>query len=277
MKRWRVCVDGNFFHKMDGNNGETVYVVFLPDSMKEKLPETAGDTVLRSPTAEYAAPPLCLSEEAADPSAIDWSVRDVLIGTVRNQQQYDICRKNRFYYIPAERISASQLPVHYVTMLKARRTFGESGGMFLYGEVSSTTLVRRAEIREVPVRRAGDEKKLYYRFEICRWLPLPSPIRSDEPTFVSGFTNLFLLKHAAQFPELMLRSEEEYRLCAGLRHLLEGDGGIGGFITGSYAILLRQEKIILCRGREPLCEFPAAEYRACPFALFRILSEIMDV
>lgn len=37
-------------------------------------------------------------------NAVDWAVRDVLVGTMRSPQQLDICRKDCFYYIPAERL-----------------------------------------------------------------------------------------------------------------------------------------------------------------------------
>ena len=39
--------------------------------------------------------------------AVDWAVRDVLVGTMRSPQQLDICRKHCFYYIPAERLQDS--------------------------------------------------------------------------------------------------------------------------------------------------------------------------
>lgn len=270
-------MDGNSLFRFGGEDGETVYVVFLPESKREKLSDLPDVNVLRSPSAEYASPPPPAPDGSADPDAIDWSVRDVLIGTVRNQEQYDICRKNRFYYIPAERLSLSVFPIRYVTMLKSRRVFGVDAGMFLYGEVVSTSLVQRSEIKEVPPRRSADAEKKYYRFEIRRWLPLPSPIYSDEMTFVSDLTNLFLLKHSSTLQELLLRTEEEYRFYAGLRQLLQGNtGGIGGFIARGYAVLLRGEKIVLCRGRETLCEFSAAEYRASPFSLFRLLWEVIE-
>ena len=42
--------------------------------------------------------------------AVDWAVRDVLVGTMRSPQQLDICRKHCFYYIPAERLQDSDFP-----------------------------------------------------------------------------------------------------------------------------------------------------------------------
>ena len=43
--------------------------------------------------------------------AVDWAVRDVLVGTMRSLQQLDICRKDCFYYIPAERLQDSDFPI----------------------------------------------------------------------------------------------------------------------------------------------------------------------
>ena len=48
--------------------------------------------------------------------AVDWAVRDVLVGTMRSLQQLDICRKDCFYYIPAERLQDSDFPVRYVAL-----------------------------------------------------------------------------------------------------------------------------------------------------------------
>ena len=48
--------------------------------------------------------------------AVDWAVRDVLVGTMRSLQQLDICRKDCFYYIPAERLQDSDFPIRYVAL-----------------------------------------------------------------------------------------------------------------------------------------------------------------
>ena len=40
---------------------------------------------------------------------------------------------------------------------------------------------------------------------------------------VRDFTNLFLLEHSVQTPELWLRTEEEYRLCSALKRAVWGD------------------------------------------------------
>ena len=63
----------------------------------------------------------------------------------------------------------------------------------------------------------GRKGNLYYRFDIREWKQLNRPIEAKETGFVRDFTNLFLLEHSVQTPELWLRTEEEYRLCSALK------------------------------------------------------------
>ena len=68
--------------------------------------------------------------------AVDWAVRDVLVGTMRSPQQLDICRKDCFYYIPAERLQDSDFPVRYVALYQSQYVFGAQAGIRYYGEVT---------------------------------------------------------------------------------------------------------------------------------------------
>ena len=67
------------------------------------------------------------------------------------------------------------------------------------------------------------EGNFYYRFDIREWKQLNRPIEAKETGFVRDFTNLFLLEHSVQTPELWLRTEEEYRLCSALKRAVWGD------------------------------------------------------
>ena len=69
----------------------------------------------------------------------------------------------------------------------------------------------------------GRKENLYYRFDIREWKQLNRPIEAKETGFVRDFTNLFLLEHSVQTPELWLRTEEEYRLCSALKRAVWGD------------------------------------------------------
>ena len=75
--------------------------------------------------------------------AVDWAVRDVLVGTMRSPQQLDICRKNCFYYIPAERLQDSDFPVRYVALYQSQYVFGAQAGVRYYGEVTKDVYKRQ--------------------------------------------------------------------------------------------------------------------------------------
>lgn len=149
-------------------------------------------------------------------------MRDVLVGTMRSPQQLDICRKHCFYYIPAERLQDSDFPIRYVALYQSQYVFGAQAGVRYYGEVTKCSAVRRSAITEVSPRR-GTEGNFYYRFDIREWKQLNRPIEAKETGFVRDFTNLFLLEHSVQTPELWLRTEEEYRLCSALKRAVWGD------------------------------------------------------
>ena len=149
-------------------------------------------------------------------NAVDWAVRDVLVGTVRSPQQLDICRRHRFYYIPAEQLGDEAFSVRIVALYQSQYVFGPQAGVQYYGEVTKCSPVCRGDITELRARK-GTEQNLYYRFEIREWKRLNRPIAARESCFVKGLTSRFQLEHSAETPELWLRSQEEYRLYLNLR------------------------------------------------------------
>lgn len=149
---------------------------------------------------------------------VDWSRRDVLVGVLKNRQQLDVCRKYHFYHIPASQVGEEHLPIHYVAIYQSRHLFGKESGIFLYGDVTKCTLLRRREIRELP----KDSEALYYRFDVKSWKKLPRPVGVREGAQVALFTNRFLLLHSTEVPDLLIRSEEEFRLYYELKRLAGG-------------------------------------------------------
>lgn len=150
---------------------------------------------------------------------VDWSKRDVLVGALKNREQLEFCQKYGFYHIPARQIPDDHLPVHYVAIYQSRRLFGQNSGIFLYGEVIKTSLIKRREIKEIP----KDSDELYYRFDIKHWHLLKQPIHVRESAGVTLFTNRFLLLHSTEIPDLKIRSEEEFRLYYELRRMTNQD------------------------------------------------------
>lgn len=146
---------------------------------------------------------------------IDWNQRDVLVGALRNRAQLDSCLRHKFYHIPASRIKDTDLPIHYVAIYQSINIFGREAGIRYYGEVTKTSIVKRREIREIP-KNSGEE---YYRFEIKGWKELNIPLVAKEVRDFPFFTNMFLLQHCPDVPDLHISSEEEYRLYTEVRRL----------------------------------------------------------
>lgn len=172
---------------------------------------------------------------------VDWEKRDVLIGTFRNREQFDICFEKNFYYVPAKQVSESKLPIHYVALYQTNKIFGENNGQIeYYGEAIRVALVKRSSIREVPMRRNnGDE--LYYRITVREWKKISetnetgSPIKPKESGFVVDFTNMFLLQHSEFVQELRFMNEAEYRFYSELKRSVQA-AEIGDDMSVSFSV-----------------------------------------
>ena len=186
---------------------------FLP-SATSMVQEMLDSLIMDSPESafERSTLPVGVEERLAK---TDWSLRDVLVGSLRNRAQLDICLKKRFYHIPVSRIKDSNLPVHYVAIYQSINLFGKESGIRYYGMVTKTSIVKRREILHIP--KQSDED--YYLFEIKEWKSLTVPLKAKEIREFPFFTNMFLLQHCPDVPDLHIKSEEEYRLYTELRRL----------------------------------------------------------
>lgn len=161
---------------------------------------------------ERATLPIGIEDKLAK---IDWNQRDVLVGALRNRSQLNTCLRHKFYHIPALKIKDADLPIHYVAIYQSINIFGREAGIRYYGEVTKTNVVKRRDIREIP--KNSDEE--YYRFEIKEWRELNIPLTAKEVRDFPFFTNMFLLQHCPDVPDLHISSEEEYRLYTEVRRL----------------------------------------------------------
>ena len=178
------------------------------------------------------------------------------------------------YYIPAKLVKEENLPIHYVAMFQTPRVFSEKAGIHYYGEVLRTTLVRRKSIREVE-QTHGNLDEPYYRFQIREWIPLMKPILPKESGFVNAFTNMFLLGNADYVPELLLKSEEEYRFYNELKRrtglALENDQSAGGFELGDIKVLFADGEIQVYRNGKAVGKCSVKEFSRQPNTTFRRL------
>lgn len=153
----------------------------------------------------------------SDAQAADWRVRDVLVGVLRDTAQLEHNLSHVFYHMPAKLLTCPPENIRYVALYQSKQLFGEaSSGVRLYGAVRRVTKLPRCEIAEIPSRR--NPREAYYRFDVAEWQRLERPIRAGGlAPGVCMLTNRFLLEHGRSFPELYIRTEEQYRLYITLR------------------------------------------------------------
>lgn len=248
---------------------------FLPSTLN-LVSDMLDELISDSPESafERATLPRGIEEKLAK---VDWSVRDVLIGTLRNKNQLDVCLNHRFYHIPQKMLKDSDLPIRYVAMYQSKRhKFGSEAGIRYYGEVTRCIPVKRSEITEIP--KKSDEP--YYRFEIKEWKKLTKPITPKEIGFTRMFTNLFLLEHSTETPELFIQSEQEYRLYSELKRTLNhyeinDEGTELGFKFADSLVVFENGEIHVYRSRKLHAKFDAQDFARSPNAVFRKIKKAM--
>ena len=201
-------------------------------------PETERLTALLSETP--AIPEDCDDGELA---AAELSKTDVLIGTVRSDEQFDYCLASNTYYIPAKTVAPSDLPVAVIALYE--EGLSRRAGIKRYGTVTDTRVVKRSDIPVTMSR--GNPDETYYLFSVESWQYLNTPIAIQgtgrgKPAFTSSF---LLARCRRSYQLTAIRSPETYRLCrllcrlaedaeaesvifrrVGEHHLLTVDGGL---------------------------------------------------
>lgn len=246
---------------------------FLP-SATSMVTDMLDELISDSPESafERATLPRGIEEKLAK---VDWSVRDVLIGTLRNKEQLQVCLDHHFYHIPVVRVSENELPIRYVAIYQSKNAFGTEAGIRYYGEVTKCIPVKRCDIHEIP----SSKEEMYYRLEIKRWKELSKPISVKEMR-VQGcyFTNLFLLEHSSETPELWIKSEEGYRLYSELKRAINDttindEENALGFSFDGFAVGFVDGKISVSKGTKIFAQYEIADFSRSPNAVFRRLQK----
>ena len=155
----------------------------------------------------------------------DWSVRDVMVGTVRSKEQLDFNMDKKGYYVPAKYITDDDLPIRYIALHE--EGIGGESGIKVVGEVLTAQKLKRGKIPVSMSRNNADET--YYYFTVRSWKPLDKTIAiKDSSKGKPRFTNKLLLDTCTQSYQLFeITTEEEYRLMQELNNAF-GEGVIGG-------------------------------------------------
>lgn len=155
------------------------------------------------------------------------------------------------------------------------------GQIRYFGEAIRVALVKRGSIKEIPVRRNNSDE-LYYRITVREWLDITDTNESGkailpkESGFVSEFTNMFLLEHSEYVQELLIKSEEEFRLYSELKRTaktadVEGDDSLTRFRSQGCQFVFSDGEIIVIRVEDGkiITKKSISEFGRRPSQIFR--------
>ena len=227
---------------------------------------------------ERATLPRGIEEKLAK---VDWSRRDVLVGTLRGPEHLSACLAAKAFLVAASRIKEENFPIRYVALYETEAAFGSEAKIKHYGEVKTIEIVtsESSALGDSVALVPGEQ---YYQLSVKTWKKLDEPIRPKEKGFYQMYTNLFLLQNSSYVNELFLRSEEEYRMYLELKRRTDkasitGDaqGGVSGFEVGENKIKFEGGKIwMIVNGIEnDFCT--VQEFADKPNMRFRALMEYL--
>ena len=180
------------------------------------MTDTPSDVLAQRLKHDSPAPADCTDDELA---LADFTRRDVLVGTLRSDAQFDYTLASLSYYAPVRTVPPCDLPVRMIALYEEALT--RKAGIKRYGEVTDIRVVKRDDI-PVPQSRANGQEA-YYLFTVKSWEFLEHPIAIEGTARGKpAFTTEFLLTHARRSYQLVsIRSAAEYRLVQVLCHLRE--------------------------------------------------------
>lgn len=143
-------------------------------------------------------------------NTVDWSIKDVLVGSLGSVRQFHDNIVRKYYYVPEKHIANNVSDIKYIAIFQSKRFFGNQAGISYYGETELCKKLQRKDISFPLQRNNGDE--LYYAFRVKKWNKLPVPISVRYETVCEPkFTNYFLLSHCSQSYELFnIQTSDEF-------------------------------------------------------------------
>jgi predicted component of viral defense system (DUF524 family) len=151
---------------------------------------------------------------------VDWSKENVLVGSLSSREQWDLCHKENYYYVPVASLYDYH-QVDYVAIYQSKKLFAEEAGILFYGKVTKTEILPRKDINSLKGRTAPNAK--CYKYTISEWKKIATKIEFEKDwVYKPRYTNDFLLHNVRSTFELFnIRSEADYRLVYELRRIQE--------------------------------------------------------
>lgn len=202
--------DGEYENHRFYKSIETVNIGGLPflpgttELVETFLAELVADS--SESAFERASLPRGIEERLA---RFDWSVKDVMVGTVRTKEQLQFNLDKKWYYVPARFITDDVLPIRYIALHE--EGIGTDSGIKVYGEVLESRKMKRSTI---PTPTKSDPNEIYYCFRVREWIKLEETIIiKDSSRGKPRFTNKLLLDTCTESYQLFeIESEADYRL-----------------------------------------------------------------
>ena len=128
--------------------------------------------------------------------------------------------------------------------------------------------------------KANDHRQVADRFEVKEWKTLSKPILPKEIPFTHLFTNLFLLEHSSEIPELNLRSEQEFRFYSELKRALHhteinDESTETGFMFNDTMVVFENGKINAYADKKIIASYSVDDFSRKPGAVFRKMHNLL--
>ena len=268
----------NAFYKSIGevNIGGLPFLPSATGLVKEFLDELIAD----SPESafERAILPKGIEDKLRK---VDWSVKDVLVVTVKDKNDLEIYRDGKYVYIPAENIKREKWDFRYIALYQPTVTFNqEEAGITYYGEILKYNFVPKNETG-VFREKLKSKSEFIIKFEIEEWKKLSKKISVKEMRVDNKFTNYFLLMHSKEIPELWISSEEEFRFYYELKRaaneiVINDEEEFIRFKHNGYDIGFRNGKIQIYKSGEQIHAKEIIEFSKKPNKVFKELYKLVS-
>ncbi|GCD12260.1 hypothetical protein [Clostridium tagluense] len=146
-----------------------------------------------------------------------------MLVNVKDEEHLKAYVKNKFYHIPASRLSNLRLGVAYLAFYESKKSFSEGSGINFYGKLKEVKRYKRYMCSEIPIKR-GNEDEEYLRFELEELTKINNIKPVEYGTQLITYTTLYLLENAGNIHELKLKNRDEIELYKILKKISKEKG-----------------------------------------------------
>jgi predicted component of viral defense system (DUF524 family) len=186
--------------------------------------------------------------------------QNVLVGSLRSREQFEIIYDKNFYYLPYQKTILKH-NLEYVAIYQSERIFGNNGGIKYYGRIRDMEIKQRKDI-EVPTSK--NLNKNYIVFYLDKWKRLDRAIKPETYGIIGShiYTNILLLEKARTLPELSVKTLEEWRIWLELKRIqpeikvllaeanLDTYSQVKGFELDGMQLCVEDGEIIIRKGKK---------------------------